>query len=397
MASHSLIETLESRRHFSVTLTDGLLQIVGTEGKDKLDVVLDQDDTGTVVITLNDQSFTFNADDIEGASIDMRGGNDTVKFSEKNGRILFDSEIEGGGGNDKIVTGSGDDIINAGAGKDDVNAGAGDDQINGGAGNDKIKAGGDNDDIDAGDGRDDIDAGAGDDEIDGGGGNDKIKAGTGSDAVAYDATNLKEMKDRRSDDQVYRITNLATLGEEIEAAAEQIVPGMEVQQVRLADNVVTLLYTFGEDATVYKAQILLSDTGDFELISREVSLNEAREPALTLFNSLYPNLEIKTILQHPGSRFDIRYVGLDGVIQTVRTENIIWGLDDASEDADNNGYSDGWEFHPDGGDGGGDQVGPVTRPGDPIFNEDDLVLPEGYIYDFFDLDTGNVIFVTRGD
>ena len=98
--------------------------------------------------------------------------------------------VDGGAGNDTIITGDDDDIITGGAGNDTINAGFDDDTVTGDAGDDFIEGGEGNDSIDggAGDdviyGQDDDDTlfgGSGDDQLFGGVDDDVIEGGEGAD------------------------------------------------------------------------------------------------------------------------------------------------------------------------------------------------------------------------
>ena len=110
--------------------------------------------------------------------------------------------VDGGIGNDTIITGDDDDTITAGLGDDVVDAGVDDDDVDGGEGNDFIEGGEGNDTIEGGIGDDTIYGGVegfdvlnipdnagdlrpdnGDDSIDGGAGNDLIFGQDDSDTI----------------------------------------------------------------------------------------------------------------------------------------------------------------------------------------------------------------------
>ena len=109
--------------------------------------------------------------------------------------------VEGGLGNDTVITGNGRDVITDAGGDTTVHAGGGsdtitvaggnsslygedgDDVIHGGSGRDYIEGGRGNDRIFGHDGGDVIYAGKGDDYAEGGAGDDFINAGAGSDEV----------------------------------------------------------------------------------------------------------------------------------------------------------------------------------------------------------------------
>ncbi|MBD3880411.1 hypothetical protein IFO70_01435 [Phormidium tenue FACHB-886] len=91
--------------------------------------------------------------------------------------------IQGGAGDDTIVTGAAADVIQGEAGNDSITANAGNDSIAGGLNNDILLAG-DGDDFVTGDeGNDGITGGLGDDVLDGGLGNDQISGGAGANTL----------------------------------------------------------------------------------------------------------------------------------------------------------------------------------------------------------------------
>lgn len=83
---------------------------------------------------------------------------------------------------------------------------------------------------------------------------------------------------------------------------------------------------------------MVNDT--VELVTRQVSLQEARPAALAAFNAEVPNTGLVSIFQYSGGRFDIRYRDENGDVQTTQTTELVWGIDDAESDADNNGRFD---------------------------------------------------------
>ena len=118
--------------------------------------------------TITDGSFTT-------VRADLGDGNDSYENLTKSRDI-----VEGGDGNDEILTGDGDDEVRGGDGNDEIDAGGGNDEISGGDGNDDLVGGEGNDEIHGGDGNDDFFAGEGNDTLRGDDGNDTFFFG-GSD------------------------------------------------------------------------------------------------------------------------------------------------------------------------------------------------------------------------
>ena len=132
-------------------------------------------------------------------------GNDTIYSG------IDDDTVNGGAGDDIIIDVQGSDIVDGGAGDDYINVGTdtfsdyvgddpalpnglypfasdqntsdGEDIVHGGSGNDTILTGDDADIVYGDEGDDIIDAGIDDDEVYGGSGNDTITGGHGSDAI----------------------------------------------------------------------------------------------------------------------------------------------------------------------------------------------------------------------
>jgi Ca2+-binding RTX toxin-like protein len=92
-----------------------------------------------------------------------------------NGDLDETNVINGGAGNDDIMSGSGSDTLSGDDGNDTIDGADGNDTINGGAGNDTLTGGTGNDAINGGDGNDSINSESGSaDVVDGGAGNDII-------------------------------------------------------------------------------------------------------------------------------------------------------------------------------------------------------------------------------
>ncbi len=128
------------------------------------------------------------------------GSGDTLDGGDGNDSIISydgDDSMIGGSGNDTLFVyswycsentisgGDGDDTIYAGDCDDSVDGGAGDDTIDGGWGYDTVYGGADNDTIFGNFGDDSIDGGSGNDTINGGNNSDIVYGGSGNDTI-YD-------------------------------------------------------------------------------------------------------------------------------------------------------------------------------------------------------------------
>lgn len=336
-----VLESLESRRLMSAGVVlgdDGVLLITGTEKRDVVTVSLAPKTPGSLQVRLNGRLSTFAVGDVTAIRAETLGGNDTVSFSEKFGRIVIPAEVYAGAGNDVITTASGNDLTVAGDGKDKVVSGAGDDQIDAGAGDDAVTGGADNDRIYGQAGKDQIDAGTGNDDVDGGAGKDRVVMGTGTDNV--DAGTLAEVRRSKTPVTSYTVSQDAELQAQFTALCQEVVPGSQVRRVQVAsDGTITALYTFGEDPQLYTV-IVSTSSGEFDLVSREISPAEFRPSAVSAFASNNANMGIRSILQRPGGTYDVRFIGTDGVTRTKTTHVYVFTVDDAGQDSDNDGLLD---------------------------------------------------------
>lgn len=341
------IESLESRQLLSAaaSLADGRLTITGDNANDVIVISLNAQNAAQLDVRLGKATTSYTAANIRRIDIDAMGGNDKITVREKAGRVLIDMVVNGGDGNDTIVTGSGNDMIDAGAGNDKVSSGSGDDYIFGGEGNDNLLGGSDNDQIDAGAGKDKLSGDAGNDNIDGGGGKDNIKAGLGDDRLAIDDTNAKEVRLKGGGDITqYNVTTVGELPPQLLEALDGLdeeLPGFQVFRAEAESETgyYSIYYRFGNDPDPYKL-VLSVINNELELVTRQVSLEEARESAHNAFNDDHPNSGVVSLFQHPGNVWDVRYRDADGEIQSVTTDDIIWGIDDLESDQDNDGRRD---------------------------------------------------------
>jgi Ca2+-binding RTX toxin-like protein len=131
---------------------------------------------------------------IEIINLTSGSGNDVLNLSALSGN---GSIINGGGGNDSIISGIGwHDILDGSDGNDTLNGNDGQDRLVGGDGDDVLLGGAGNDQdsfivgislyyagIYGGNGNDSLDGGSGDDYLDPGEGNDTINGGSGIDSM----------------------------------------------------------------------------------------------------------------------------------------------------------------------------------------------------------------------
>ncbi|WP_407354038.1 M91 family zinc metallopeptidase [Luteimonas sp. R10] len=164
-------------------------QVVFTTGEGDDDVQVSQRDDGTLDIEVNGESYEVRLTEQQELTLRTGGGNDTIAAASN---VTVNMVVDGGAGEDRILTGNGDDRIDGGIGDDvieslggrnDIFGNAGDDEIQGGTGI-NVVYGGDGDDVIRGGGQDGyLEGGAGNDEIHVGAGNDIVSGGLGDDVI----------------------------------------------------------------------------------------------------------------------------------------------------------------------------------------------------------------------
>jgi hypothetical protein len=186
------LEKLEERTLLAsgiyTTLQGGVLTVIGTDGPDT--IVLRQTPAGVTLDVGSEHRIYVGVTRVEV----FGGGGDDKIYVDTSGVAKskikpVDAFVDGGAGNDTIVTGAGNDTVFGGAGDDLISTGAGNDLIYGGDGADSLYGGAGNDTIFGGNGDDLVSGGAGDDYVDGGNGNDWVYGGTGNDTVLGGAGN----------------------------------------------------------------------------------------------------------------------------------------------------------------------------------------------------------------
>ncbi|MFC1515837.1 Ig-like domain-containing protein, partial [Thermodesulfobacteriota bacterium] len=171
-----------------VGLNDGVLQIVGTAGRDHVHVKAkgkghDRIEVKANFITDRGHKRLYDAEDIDSIQILLEDGNDKAKVNRKIDLPVF---MDGGPGNDDLKAGSGDDVIYGGDGDDKLYGGRGDDLLDGGAGDDRLHGDGGNDKMIGGIGDDRLYGGHDDDLLNGNDGDDSLFGGCGDDVLKGD-------------------------------------------------------------------------------------------------------------------------------------------------------------------------------------------------------------------
>jgi Ca2+-binding RTX toxin-like protein len=155
-------------------LPGGALRVTGTPGDDTILVT----NTGNTQVIASNEILSFATP--TSIYVDAGAGNDIALIGDD----LPAGTIQGGGGDDWLVSGNGNDMLAGKGGNDKIEAGSGNDTALGGKGNDTIY-GGLGDDLIGGAGGDDLIYGqTGNDTISGDGGQDTLKGAGGDDVIA---------------------------------------------------------------------------------------------------------------------------------------------------------------------------------------------------------------------
>ena len=138
-----LIEKLEERRLLSasVGLTRGVLEVVGTESNDTIEISLKQNKPGTIVVNINGVNHERNYSKVREIRVEALNGADRVLINEDNGAIDRKTYMFGGRGRDTLVGGSGPNVLVGGYHNDLLIGGTHKDWISGDEGNDRLIGG----------------------------------------------------------------------------------------------------------------------------------------------------------------------------------------------------------------------------------------------------------------
>jgi Ca2+-binding RTX toxin-like protein len=130
-----------------VGLNDGVLQIVGTAGKDKVEVEAEGKCDQWIEVEANflpdrGHERLFRADEVSSIVILLGAGNDEATIGAKVYKPVL---VEGGGGNDHLEAGGGPAVLLGGCGDDVLVGGKGSNLLIGGFGADRLMGGGGDD------------------------------------------------------------------------------------------------------------------------------------------------------------------------------------------------------------------------------------------------------------
>jgi Ca2+-binding RTX toxin-like protein len=187
---------------------EGVLQIVGTDGDDRVDIQRKRDTLRVHANFLPGRWQTLDASEISLIHIVLCDGDDRARIGNNvDTQSLVDGgagddRLYGGGGNDHLIGGEGDDRLYGGKGCDTLEGGTGDDRLHGGQGHDTLRGGAGDDRLHGGQGRDLLFGDEGDDRLYGGLGRDMLFGGAGDDRL-YGGQGCDFLDGGAGDDRLY--------------------------------------------------------------------------------------------------------------------------------------------------------------------------------------------------
>jgi Ca2+-binding RTX toxin-like protein len=130
--SISLVEGLESRKLFAATavLAGTTLTITGTNSNDTIEL---SKSGSSLKVKLNGTTKTFTSSKVSSIVANLLNGNDKFKSTTS---VKQRMTVNGGDGNDSIVTGGGNDSIRGNNGNDVMDGATGNDDMRGNSGTD---------------------------------------------------------------------------------------------------------------------------------------------------------------------------------------------------------------------------------------------------------------------
>ena len=194
-----------------VGLVGRVLYVIGTDGKDDVDVKLSSgSNSGKLEVKAKlskgkdsvEYNSSYNAASVDRIFMFVAGDDDKVKIDKD---VMVDSTLYGGAGNDKLDGGGGRDFIFGEAGDDNLSGGRGSDVVVGGDGNDNVRGGSDSGLDTEFDGRDILIGGMGEDEIKADKGDDLLVGGFtdyDNNVVVLDLIHREWTSDRPYDSRV---------------------------------------------------------------------------------------------------------------------------------------------------------------------------------------------------
>jgi Ca2+-binding RTX toxin-like protein len=161
-------------------LNGGVLQVVGTNLKDVINIRRKQSDFEVMAGFLHPKKQRFPRADVIALEVAACDGKDQVIVKKS---VPVPAVLDGGNGRDRVKAGSGLSLLVGGLGNDRLFAGDAGDTLDGGPGHDILQGGNGPDTLLGQNGNDHLFGHQGDDDLDGGAGVDLCQGGPGNDTI----------------------------------------------------------------------------------------------------------------------------------------------------------------------------------------------------------------------
>ena len=198
-----------------IGLHNGQLQIIGTNGKDTVNVT---QSAGNIQVQAKfnlshtgianghgnlfpfSANAAFNTKGVTNILVIGGGSDDNLQVA---GNVTVSTAVDGGAGNDTIGSGAGNDTISDLLGNNQIHAGKGNDTVTVGDGANQIWTDGGKDVVVTGKGNNKIVAGAGNNTITVGGGNNSVTGSTGNDLIVVNGSGINTIDGGAGDDTIF--------------------------------------------------------------------------------------------------------------------------------------------------------------------------------------------------
>jgi Ca2+-binding RTX toxin-like protein len=173
-----------------VTISGRVVTVTGTADVDVVDALVDVsegNESGPLSIRVGGNfGRVFDRADVDTVIINAGGGNDWIAARPG---LTIHASVNGGDGNDTLLSGPGNDSLFGEAGRDFLEGFEGNDLLEGGASRDHIAGGDGNDTLRGGASGDYLNGQGGNDILLGQGGADRLDGGDGADTISGNAGN----------------------------------------------------------------------------------------------------------------------------------------------------------------------------------------------------------------
>src|SRR5690242_9747337 len=105
--SPAAIEPLEARRLLSTSITNGLLNVLGSQRADDVVISRDPGNSSRILVKVNGHEDSFRAKGIRSINVVTGRGDDRITVDDSHGSVLIKRDVDAGAGNDTVTGGAG--------------------------------------------------------------------------------------------------------------------------------------------------------------------------------------------------------------------------------------------------------------------------------------------------